>query len=158
MAKTTLVLKDKFFRIVVPEAVRIAEGISLGDVIEVDITKAGVNSTVKSSVVEKPKRPVGRPKKYSSKPCGACGHYEDIHEADASGQWTGKCLHEGCDCTGFSTKKQVPVPVQGGAKNTLPTIPPVCLCGHFEFEHDDGCTVCACKQYREQGHDYSASP
>lgn len=39
MAKTTIVLKDKNFRIVIPEAVRIAENLNVGDVIEIDIRK-----------------------------------------------------------------------------------------------------------------------
>ncbi len=39
MAKTTLVIKDKNFRIVIPEAIRMAEKLNVGDVIEIDIKK-----------------------------------------------------------------------------------------------------------------------
>ena len=45
MAKTTIVIKDKNFRIVIPEAVRIAENLQVGDVIEVDIKKMGKAAT-----------------------------------------------------------------------------------------------------------------
>ena len=41
MAKTTILIKDKNFRIVIPEAVRIAENLQVGDVIEIDIRKIG---------------------------------------------------------------------------------------------------------------------
>ncbi len=39
MAKATIVIKDKNFRIVIPEAIRIVEKLSVGDVIEIDIKK-----------------------------------------------------------------------------------------------------------------------
>ena len=39
MAKTTIVLKDKNFRIVIPEAVRIAENLQVGDVVELEVKK-----------------------------------------------------------------------------------------------------------------------
>jgi bifunctional DNA-binding transcriptional regulator/antitoxin component of YhaV-PrlF toxin-antitoxin module len=39
MAKTTVIIKDKNFRIVIPEAVRIAEKLEVGDVIEIDVKK-----------------------------------------------------------------------------------------------------------------------
>lgn len=41
MARTTVVIKDKNFRIVIPEAVRIAENLEVGDVIEIDVKKIG---------------------------------------------------------------------------------------------------------------------
>ena len=39
MAKTTIIIKDKNFRIVIPEGVRIAEELEVGDIIEIDIKK-----------------------------------------------------------------------------------------------------------------------
>ncbi len=45
MAKTTIVIKDKNFRIVIPEAVRIAENLQVGDVIEIDVKKIGKAET-----------------------------------------------------------------------------------------------------------------
>ena len=39
MAKTTIIIKDKNFRIVIPEGVRIAEQLDVGDIIEIDIKK-----------------------------------------------------------------------------------------------------------------------
>ncbi len=39
MAKTTIVIKDKNFRIVIPEAVRIAENLQVGDVVELEVKK-----------------------------------------------------------------------------------------------------------------------
>jgi bifunctional DNA-binding transcriptional regulator/antitoxin component of YhaV-PrlF toxin-antitoxin module len=41
MAKTTIVIKDKNFRIVIPEAIRAAEKLEIGDIIEIDIRKIG---------------------------------------------------------------------------------------------------------------------
>lgn len=45
MARTTLIVKDKNFRITIPEEIRIAEGIKQGDIIEIDVRR-----------IEKPKR------------------------------------------------------------------------------------------------------
>ncbi len=39
MAKTTIIIKDKNFRITIPEEIRIAEGIKQGDIIEIDVKK-----------------------------------------------------------------------------------------------------------------------
>jgi bifunctional DNA-binding transcriptional regulator/antitoxin component of YhaV-PrlF toxin-antitoxin module len=39
MAKATIVIKDKNFRIVIPEAIRIIEKLNVGDVIEIDVKK-----------------------------------------------------------------------------------------------------------------------
>ncbi len=39
MTKATILIKDKNFRIVIPEAVRIAEELKVGDIIEIDIRK-----------------------------------------------------------------------------------------------------------------------
>ena len=39
MARTTLIIKDKNFRITIPEEIRIAEGIRQGDIIEIDVKK-----------------------------------------------------------------------------------------------------------------------
>lgn len=39
MARTTLIVKDKNFRITIPEEIRIAEGIQQGDIIEIDVKK-----------------------------------------------------------------------------------------------------------------------
>ncbi len=39
MARTTLIVKDKNFRITIPEEIRIAEGIKQGDIIEIDVRK-----------------------------------------------------------------------------------------------------------------------
>ncbi len=39
MAKATVVIKDKNFRIVIPEAVRMVENLDVGDVIEIDVKK-----------------------------------------------------------------------------------------------------------------------
>lgn len=44
MVRTTVIVKDKNFRITIPEEVRLAEGIKQGDIIEIDVKK-----------VEKPK-------------------------------------------------------------------------------------------------------
>jgi bifunctional DNA-binding transcriptional regulator/antitoxin component of YhaV-PrlF toxin-antitoxin module len=45
MAKTTIVIKDKNFRIVIPEAVRIAENLQVGDVVEIEVKKLGKPAT-----------------------------------------------------------------------------------------------------------------
>jgi len=39
MARTTIILKDKNFRITIPEEIRIAEGLNHGDIIEIDVKK-----------------------------------------------------------------------------------------------------------------------
>lgn len=41
MARTTLIVTDKNFRITIPEEVRVAEGIRQGDIIEVDVKNLG---------------------------------------------------------------------------------------------------------------------
>ena len=41
MAKTTVVINDTNFRIVIPKAIRAAEKLELGDIIEMDIRKIG---------------------------------------------------------------------------------------------------------------------
>ncbi len=43
MAKATILIKDKNFRIVIPEAVRMAERLEVGDIIEIDIQKIKPN-------------------------------------------------------------------------------------------------------------------
>lgn len=43
MVKTTLVIKDKNFRIVIPEAVRMVEDLNVGDAIEIEIKKVNKN-------------------------------------------------------------------------------------------------------------------
>ena len=43
MVKTTLVIKDKNFRIVIPEAVRMVEELKVGDAIEIEIKKVTKN-------------------------------------------------------------------------------------------------------------------
>ncbi len=39
MAKATIIIKDKNYRIVIPEAIRMIEKLSIGDVIEIDVRK-----------------------------------------------------------------------------------------------------------------------
>ena len=39
MTKDTIIVKDKNFRISLSEAVRVAEGIVVGDIIEIDVKK-----------------------------------------------------------------------------------------------------------------------
>lgn len=39
MAKATILIKDKNFRIVIPEAVRMVERLEVGDIIEIDVKK-----------------------------------------------------------------------------------------------------------------------
>ncbi len=39
MARTTIIVKDKNFRITIPEEIRIAEGLNQGDIIEIDVHK-----------------------------------------------------------------------------------------------------------------------
>lgn len=43
MAKTTLVITDKNFRIVIPRAVRMVEELKIGDAIEIEIKKVNKN-------------------------------------------------------------------------------------------------------------------
>ncbi|MDO8726626.1 MAG: hypothetical protein Q7J35_11215 [Candidatus Methanoperedens sp.] len=45
MAKTTILIKDKNFRIVIPEAVRKAEKLEINDIVEIDIRKIGKAET-----------------------------------------------------------------------------------------------------------------
>ena len=45
MAKATIELKDKNFRIVLPEAVRKAENLQVGDFIEIEVKKLGKPAT-----------------------------------------------------------------------------------------------------------------
>lgn len=39
MVKATVIIKDKNFRIVIPEAIRMVEKLGIGDVIEIDVRK-----------------------------------------------------------------------------------------------------------------------
>lgn len=39
MAKTTIILKDKNFRITIPEEIRIAEDLNQNDIIEIDVRR-----------------------------------------------------------------------------------------------------------------------
>jgi bifunctional DNA-binding transcriptional regulator/antitoxin component of YhaV-PrlF toxin-antitoxin module len=140
MGITTITLNDKSFRIVIPEAIRIEEDIQIGDILRIEISKVLPRKGITNKEIEnKAKNRVGRPREQSDRPCGVCGHYEDIHEQTGKGEWNGKCNYKGCSCQGFTKgtmKKSEDNPKKQAVKGGCVT------CGHPESSHDETTGFC----------------